>query len=260
MKNESKIKIFKIGGNIIANHEMLASFITEFVKIEGPKLIIHGGGKTATSIGKKLNIPAKMIDGRRVTNAETLQVITMVYGGLLNKDLVAKLQGKGENAIGLSGVDGNLITAQRRIVNTTDYGYVGDIETVNVKWIKTLIDENMIPVICAITHDSQGQLLNTNADTMASEIAIAMKALYEVELFYCFDKKGVLREVDNPDSIIPYIDTESYKMLCDSGVITAGMLPKLENCFHALRRAVHKVYIGNISMLNKKESGTQIEL
>ncbi|SDL71386.1 acetylglutamate kinase [Kriegella aquimaris] len=244
-----KLSIVKIGGNVIENKTELSKFLAVFSKIEGQKVLVHGGGKLATELGKKLGIESQLVGGRRITDAQSLDLITMVYGGLVNKKIVAELQANNCNAIGLSGADANTIQAHKRPVKDVDFGYVGDVDSVNAITISRLLEANLTPVFCAITHDQNGQLFNTNADTIASEIAIGMSEFYETTLNYCFEKKGVLKDVNDEDSVIKHINTTSYKTLLTQKVIADGMLPKLENCFNALNRNVHQVCIGNISML-----------
>ncbi|WP_461534276.1 acetylglutamate kinase [Sinomicrobium sp.] len=250
---KTKLSIVKIGGNIIENESALNDFLQDFSNVEGNKILVHGGGRTATRIAGQLGIPSKMESGRRITTKETLDVITMVYGGLTNKNIVAGLQNLNCNAIGLSGADGNTISSSKRPVGEIDYGFVGDIQEVNAKLIKTLLESGITPVFCAITHDGKGQLLNTNADTIASEIAIGMSEYFDTSLYYCFEKKGVLRDVEDDDSVITHIDSISYKQLLDTGIIADGMLPKMHNCFNALQRNVKKVHIGMPGMIVGKE-------
>jgi len=250
-----KLSIVKIGGNVLENEIELDQFLLNFSKLKGPKILVHGGGKSATKLATKLGIESKMTNGRRITDTKSLEVITMVYGGLTNKNIVAKLQAFGTNAIGLSGADGNAIQAHKRPVKEIDFGFVGDIDGINSDLIDTLVGANLTPVFCAISHDGEGQLLNTNADTIASELAIGMSHKYETTLYYCFEKKGVLQDVENDDSVIKHIDTSSYNDLLAQNIITDGMLPKMQNCFQALQKSVSKVCIGNISML---ESGSNL--
>ena len=190
-----------------------------------------------------------MTNGRRITDAKSLEVAIMVYGGLVNKNVVAQLQGYGTNAIGMSGADGDSIRAHKRPVTEIDFGLVGDIESVNAQGISNLLRVGFTPVFCALTHDGKGQLLNTNADTIASELAVGLSEHFETTLFYCFEKKGVLHDVSDEDSVITHIDSHSYKILLEEGVISDGMLPKLHNCFHALQNNVSKVCIGDSSMI-----------
>ncbi|CAL2107281.1 Acetylglutamate kinase [Tenacibaculum sp. 190524A02b] len=243
------IKIIKIGGTIINDENALTEFIQHFSTIQGPKILVHGGGKLATELAKQLNIPVTMIDGRRVTDKATLDIITMVYAGKINKNIVAKLQAKSINCMGLTGSDGNTILSEKRPSTPIDYGYAGDILKVNTQPIELLLQNNMTPVFCAITHDANGQLLNTNADTIASEIAIALSEKYTTELYYCFEKNGVLIDINDDTSVIEKITSESYQQLKKDNIIFEGMLPKLDNCFHALQHKVHRVHIGKTTML-----------
>ena len=243
------LKIVKIGGNIIDNEVALASFLDAFATIESPKVLIHGGGKLATQLANQLGLEVKMIDGRRITDQATLDLITMVYAGKINKNIVAKLQSKKCNAIGFSGADGNTIVSKKRPVKTIDFGFVGDVEKVNTKTLQVLLEHKVTPVFCALTHDKKGQLLNTNADTIASELAIAFADHYQTELYYCFEKNGVLRDVNDDDSVINQITTQTYQSLIDDQIIADGMLPKLNNCIYAIEKHVHKVCIGKPEML-----------
>jgi len=246
---KQKLSIVKIGGNVLENEIELDQFLLNFSKLEDPKILVHGGGKLATNLAAKLGIKSKMTSGRRITDAKSLEVITMVYGGLTNKNIVAKLQALGTNAIGLSGADGNTVQAHKRPVKEIDFGFVGDIDGINSELIDTLVEVKLTPVFCAITHNGKGQLLNTNADTIASELAIGMSHKYKTTLYYCFEKKGVLQDIENDDSVIIHIDTNNYNDLLGQNIISDGMLPKMQNCFHALQQNVDKVCIGNISML-----------
>lgn len=243
------LKIIKIGGNIIDNKETLVSFLNQFVKLEGSKVLVHGGGMLATKLAEKMSIPVQMDKGRRITDSNTLDIITMVYAGKINKNIVAQLQAKNCNAIGFSGADGNTIVSEKRPVKTIDYGFVGDVKKVNTNALEILLKNNITPVFCAITHNKNGQLLNTNADTIASELAIGFSSVYKTELYYCFEKNGVLKNVENDDSVIENINTKNYKTLKDNNIIFEGMLPKLDNCFHAINKNVQKVCIGKSDML-----------
>lgn len=245
------LSIIKIGGNIIENEAELKAFLKLFSALDGLKILVHGGGKLATQLADKLGITSKMVDGRRITDAKSLEVITMVYGGLTNKKIVAQLQGNGCNAIGLSGADGNMIQAHKRPVKALDYGYVGDVDAVKTKTLSKFLKMDLTPVFCALTHDGRGQLLNTNADTIAAEIAVHMSTFYTTSLYYCFEKKGVLRDIANEDSVIQQINNKSYTFLLNDGVISQGMIPKIDNCFSALERGVEQVCIGNTQMLDK---------
>ena len=249
-----KLKIVKIGGNIIDDANALQQFLISFSKLKGPKILVHGGGKLATRLAEKMNIPVKMIDGRRITDAETLDLITMVYAGKINKTIIAQLQANQCNAIGLTGSDGNAIISEKRAVNQVDFGFVGDVKAVNTDSLDLLIDNNIIPVFCAITHDENGQLLNTNADTIASELAIAFAKNFRTELYYCFEKNGVLKDVSDDDSVIETIDSKYYQKLIEEHIIADGMLPKLTNCFNAIEKNVSKVCVGKPSMLFQSDS------
>jgi len=251
---KSKLKIIKIGGNIIENEGQLNTFLKNFAAIEGLKILVHGGGKSATILADKLGIESKIIEGRRVTNQSTLDVVVMVYAGLINKNIVTKLQTHKCNAIGFTGADANLILAGKRPAKYIDYGFVGDIVNVNRQTIKQFLELGIKPVFCGITHDNLGQLLNTNADTIASEIAIAMSDFYEVELNYLFELKGVLQDIKDENSVITEINTKIYEELIDKHIISEGMLPKLQNCFKALEKGVEKVKIGNASLIEATDS------
>lgn len=252
--SKTKLSIIKIGGNIIEDEQALNTFLSNFSNIEGKKILVHGGGKRATHIASKLGIASKMIDGRRITDAETLEVITMVYGGLVNKNIVAKLQALQEDAIGLTGADINSIQSNKRPVKEIDYGFVGDVKQIASNSINKLLQAEFTPVFCAITHDGKGQLLNTNADTIASTIAAGMSAIYETAIYYCFELNGVLKDFNDKESVIKNIDYNSYKDLLQKSIISDGMIPKLDNCFDALKNGVTKVHIGNASMLTKENN------
>ncbi|SMG30782.1 acetylglutamate kinase [Arenibacter troitsensis] len=247
---KQKLSIIKIGGNVIENETELNKFLDSFAAIQGPKILVHGGGKLATQIAEKLGIESKLVGGRRITDEEGLKVITMVYGGLANKNIVAQLQARGTNAIGLSGADGNTIRAVKRPVREIDYGFAGDVEEVNAGAIDKLLQADFVPVFCAITHNKEGQLLNTNADTIASEVAIGMSGNYDTTLYYCFEKKGVLMDISDETSVVKHLEPKNYQELLEKKIIADGMLPKLENCFHALHKNVGKVCIGDLDMLN----------
>ena len=248
------LKVIKIGGNIIDNEEALNAFLKDFAAIKSPKILVHGGGKLATKLANQMGVEVKMTEGRRITDQDTLDIITMVYAGKINKDIVAKLQANRCNAIGFSGADGNAIVSIKRPVKTIDYGFVGDVVKVNTETLEVLLKNHVTPVFCAITHDENGQLLNTNADTIASELAVGFANLYDTELYYCFEKNGVLQDVNNEDSVIEKIDSKNYQDLIKNNIIADGMLPKLNNCFNAIERHVKKVYIGKPQMLFDKKS------
>ena len=255
------IKIVKIGGNIINDETALHSFLADFAQLKGPKVLIHGGGKLASELAKELNISVTMIDGRRVTDTQTLDLITMVYAGKINKQIVAQLQAYNANAIGFTGADGNTIISTKRPAEPIDYGFAGDVVTVNPQILTVLINNEVTPVFCAITHDANGQLLNTNADTIAAELAIGLSADFNTELYYCFEKPGVLNDVSDDTSVIEQITLETYTQLKTDGVIFEGMLPKLDNCFHAIKNNVQKVHIGNTTMVfNSKNKHTSLQL
>ncbi|MDG1393814.1 MAG: acetylglutamate kinase [Flavobacteriaceae bacterium] len=249
MDNLKPLKIIKIGGNVIDDAAALSLFLNLFSSIEGPKILVHGGGKSATALAQKTGLEVQMINGRRITDAATLDLITMVYAGKINKTIVAQLQALDCNALGFTGADANTITSIKRPVSSIDYGFVGDVKNVETSILEVLLNQGVSPVFCAITHDKNGQLLNTNADTIASELAIAFATKFNVELYYCFEKKGVLKNINDDDSVIQTITKSSYKKLLDAQLIFSGMLPKLNNCFHALDHKVSKVCIGKPEML-----------
>ena len=249
-----KLSIIKIGGNIIEDETSLHKFLKLFSNLEGKKILVHGGGKRATNIALKLGIESKMINGRRITDKETLEVITMVYGGLVNKNVVAKLQALQIDAIGLTGADINSIQSDKRPVKDIDFGFVGDVKKVNTTSINKLIKAEFTPVFCAITHDKKGQLLNTNADTITSQLATGMSSIYKTTVYYCFELNGVLQDFNDKESVIKNINSKIYKQLLKDGIISDGMLPKLENCFDALQNGVYKIHIGNTAMFAKKNS------
>ncbi|MGA1225869.1 MAG: acetylglutamate kinase [Tamlana sp.] len=259
--SKEKLSIIKIGGNIIEDDNALNDFLKLFSNLEGNKILVHGGGKRATSIASKLGIESKMINGRRITDAETLEVITMVYGGLVNKNIVAKLQALQIDAIGLTGADANSILSDKRPVKDIDFGFVGDVKEVDNKSINRLLQSQFTPVFCAITHDGKGQLLNTNADTITSQLAIGMSEIYETSIYYCFELNGVLKDINDKNSVVKHIDSKLYKELLDEGIIADGMLPKLENCFEALNNGVKTINMGNTSMLTQENDNfTRITL
>ena len=237
------MKIIKIGGQVINDSSRLRSFLSAFAKLEGDKILVHGGGRKATELSKKLGIPTKMIDGRRVTDAATLEVATMVYAGLINKTIVAQLQALGIQALGMSGADLNSIQAHKRTVKEIDYGFVGDIDQVNGSKIAELIRLQIVPVFCAITHDNAGQLFNTNADTIAARLASALSDNFETELYYCFEKNGVLADPEDDSSVISQLNYEQYQQYKKDGIISAGMIAKLDNAFLALRQNVKSVIV-----------------
>ena len=259
-----KLYIIKIGGNIIDDETKLASFLDDFASVDGKKILVHGGGKLATRLAEQLGIEQKLVDGRRITDAETLKIVTMVYAGYINKNIVARLQAHNCNAIGLCGADGDAILAHKRQHPILDYGFVGDIDAVNTDLISSLLQKNIAIVFAPLTHDQQGQLLNTNADTIAQEIARAMSSLYDVHLIYSFEKPGVLLDVNDEATVIKKLDWKYYQQLktpsnASSGnksKIFAGMIPKLDNAFTALNKGVKKVIIGKAEDLEELIAGS----
>lgn len=251
--------IIKIGGNVIDNQSTLSQFFQNFASLSGHCILIHGGGALASKLSKELGIIPTMVEGRRITDADTLRIVTMVYAGLVNKSLVAGLQAQNCPAIGLCGADASLITAHQRKIEELDYGFVGDIDHVRGDILQQLLHLNLVPVIAPITHNAKGQLLNTNADTIAASIAMALAAMYQVHLLYCFEKPGVLRSVDDESSLISTLSFSEYQNLRYSGVIHTGMLPKLDNAFATLQAGVHSVYICHVSALPDilQSQGTQ---
>lgn len=257
--------IIKVGGNVIDDAERLSAFLKKFSAINAVKILVHGGGKLATDLSEKLGIEAKMIDGKRITDADTLKVVTMVYGGLINKTIVAKLDKLEVNAVGVCGADLGLIPAKKREVGAIDYGFVGDVlvDKIPVEHWASLLDKNVCPVVAPITADESGQLLNTNADTIASSIAQALSKTYKTSLVYCFEKDGVLQNPDDETSVIHNIQPAMYSNLKNTGVISKGMIPKLDNSWDAINKGVAKVIIGNALQVDKlisSSAGTQLSL
>ncbi len=256
------VNVVKIGGNVIDNPVALERFLATFASLTGHKILIHGGGKIATRIAEQLNIPTVMVEGRRVTDAPMRDVVTMVYGGLVNKQIVAGLQALGCNAIGLTGADGNSIRSEKRKKGAVDYGFVGDVKEVNVPFIKTLLDAGVTPVFAPLTHDLEGQILNTNADTQASSVAVAIASAFSVNLIYCFEKRGVLKDASDDNSVIASLDPDSYERYRKEGVIYEGMIPKLDNAFAAVRSGVAQVIICHADELSEAveqgKAGTRI--
>jgi acetylglutamate kinase len=248
--------VIKIGGNIIDDEKKLSSFLKEFAGITDKKILVHGGGNLATKLAEQLGIRQQLVDGRRITDSETLKIVTMVYAGYINKNIVAKLQGFNCNAVGLCGTDGDVILAHKRKHPVLDYGFVGDLDTINIDLINDLLKKNMALVFAPITHDGQGQLLNTNADTIAQELAKTLSKTFEVTLIYSFEKAGVLLDANDDSSVINKINPVSYKKLKQKQVIFAGMMPKLDNAFTALNSGVNKVIIGKAEDLQQLIDGT----
>jgi len=243
----SKLFVIKIGGNVIDNQKALESFLKDFAAIKEKKILIHGGGKIATNLGEKLGIQSNYINGRRITDDATIDLVTMVYGGLVNKKIVAQLQSYHCNAIGLTGADGNIIPAKKRPVKDVDFGWVGDVESekLNTESVKLLLESAFIPVFAPLTHDEQGHILNTNADTVASSLAISLSKYYDVRLIYCFEKKGILENVDDNHSVINLINKQTYNQLLIENKLFAGILPKIDNAFAAIDAGVKEVLVGD---------------
>lgn len=259
ISNLSKlVTVVKIGGNVIDDIRALKAFMNEFAALPGPKILVHGGGKEATRLSKTLGIETTMIDGRRVTDAETLDVCTMVYAGLVNKRIVAGLQAIGVDATGLTGADGNLIPATRRPANPVDYGFVGDIDPaqVNVKFLESLLESGKVPVLCALCHDGRGTMLNCNADTIASSVARAVSKVATTRLVYCFEMPGVLEDVNDRDSIIELITPDIFEDLKSRGIVAKGMLPKLQNALDSAKAGVSEVRICQAGNLNNSVGTT----
>lgn len=254
-----RVKVIKIGGNVIDNAEAFELFMERFAKIEGAKILVHGGGKIATRMAKDMGVETTMIEGRRVTDKAMLDIVVMTYAGLLNKQVVAALQRHGCNAIGLSGADGNVIKAKKRAANPIDFGYVGDIDPANVNdsLLKVLLESGITPVFCAIMHDGEGLLLNCNADTVASSVALGASRIAPTELHYCFEKRGVLRDIDDENSLIELVTEENFVALKAEGVINSGMIPKVENALKAVREGVTCVCIKSSDEV-MSDSGTYI--
>ena len=257
---KTKLTIVKVGGVIINDNLLFEEFMKSFSKINENKIIVHGGGIIASNYMIRLGIIPKMVNGRRITDSETLDVAIMTYAGLVNKKIVSNLQKLNCNSIGLSGADGNLIKSKIRKVNKINYGFVGDIEKINDQFLLNLLNSNLTPTICSITHDKNGQLLNTNADTIASDTAIAMSKHYNVTLKYCFDKSGLLMDQNTNTSIKKNLTKKEFKKLVENKMISDGMIPKLENCFKALENGVNNIYVGNIDIINTIDNCTKITL
>jgi acetylglutamate kinase len=244
-----KLTIIKVGGALVENEESLAQLLSNFAAVEGYKILVHGGGRSATALAAQLGIETHMVNGRRITDAEMLRVATMVYAGLVNKNIVAKLQGLGVDAIGMTGADLNIIRSDKRPVGEVDYGFVGDVKKVNGGKLASLLDLRAVPVIAPLTHDGNGQLLNTNADTMASTVATALSTYFDVTLTYCFEKPGVLRNPDDDSSLIPQITAEDFKTYVTDGTVSGGMIPKIENALAAVAQGVKRVVITSANNL-----------
>lgn len=255
------ITVIKIGGQVVDDDALMDSFIRSLSQIQGQLVLVHGGGKIATAMAEKIGVPQKIIQGRRVTDKASLDIVAMVYAGLVNKNIVARLHAQDRKAIGLSGADGDLIRAVRRPAGVIDYGFVGDVRKVNIGFLQSLLDQGLCPVLCPLAHDGHGQLLNVNADTIAAEIAIALAGTQKVRLVYCFEKKAVMMDPDREDSAIPLITPAALKSLVQDGIVHSGMIPKLENAIKTAAQGVNAVVIGHASdiiSLCAGEGGTQI--
>lgn len=260
MQAQPDILVIKIGGNIVDDATALKKFLADFAALKIPRVLIHGGGKIASRIGDQLGMVSQYKDGRRITDDQTVDLVTMVYGGLINKQLVAALQALGVNAWGLTGADGNLIPASKRPVGEIDYGWVGDVKPDDLpaeQW-KAMLDAGFVPVVAPLTHDGQGHMLNTNADTIASSIAIALSKKASVRLVYCFEKKGVLESVEDDHSVIPLINRSLYQSLKSDGKLFAGILPKIDNAFAAIEAGVQEVLIGHADQLQSNAGGQPV--
>lgn len=252
-----KLTIIKVGGKIVEEEQSLKQLLKDFSKIEGYKLLVHGGGRSATRLAEQLGIESKMVNGRRITDKETLNIVTMVYGGLVNKNIVAGLQALGVNALGLTGIDLNLIRSEKRPVKEIDYGYVGDVKEVNADILTMLISQGIVPILAPLTHDKQGNILNTNADTIAGETAKALAKKFDVSLVFCFEKNGVLMNENDDNSVIPQIKKDEFEQLVSKKIIQGGMIPKLENAFDAISAGVKEVIITNATQIGS-DKGTYI--
>jgi len=252
-----KLIVVKVGGKIVEEPASLKQLLVDFSNIEGHKVLVHGGGRSATAMAARLGIESTMVNGRRVTDEETLKVVTMVYGGLVNKQIVAGLQALGQNALGLTGADLNYMRSEKRPVKEVDYGFVGDVKEVNASILADLIAKEVVPVLAPLTHDKAGNLLNTNADTIAGEAAKALVNYFDVTLMFCFEKKGVLKDENDDDSVIAELTPVLFESYVQSGVIQGGMIPKLENAFEALNAGVKQVVITRADLIDK-DGGTKI--
>lgn len=255
---KEKLTVIKVGGKIVEEPDTLKSLLARFSALPGHKVLVHGGGRSATRMATRLGIESHMVNGRRITDADMLNIVTMVYGGLVNKNIVAGLQAHGVNALGLTGADMNVIRAHKRPVKDIDYGFVGDVDKADGNALQKLIHENIVPVMAPLTHDGEGHLLNTNADTIAGETAKALAAHYDVTLVFCFEKKGVLLNAEDEESVIPHLTEKDFKRYIEEGVIQSGMIPKLENAFEALHAGVSQVIITQADAIGRPE-GTVVK-
>lgn len=254
---KDKITVVKVGGAVVEDDAQLSQLLADFKGIEGNKVLVHGGGRRATKIAAQLGIESRMVNGRRITDADMLQVVTMVYGGLVNKNIVARLQAEGVNALGLTGADMNIIRSHKRpLKDGVDFGFVGDVDKADGKMLRTLIEAGVTPVIAPLTHDGKGNILNTNADTMAAETAKALSVYYDVTLIYSFEKKGVLSDPNDDDSVIPVINHTDFERYKTEGVIAGGMIPKIENALSAVDFGVNQVIITLATAIDGKHGTT----
>ncbi len=252
-----KLTIIKVGGKIVEEKQSLEQLLDSFAAIEGNKLLVHGGGRSATQIAAQLGIETQMVDGRRVTDEAMLKVVTMVYGGLVNKNIVAQLQASHINAMGLTGAELNVIQSHKRLPNPIDFGFVGDVDKVNGKQLANLISTGIVPIMAPLTHDCEGHLLNTNADTIAGEVAKALTPYYNIRLIFCFEMAGVMQDVNDEQSVIPHINATDFKRLVDNGTIQGGMIPKIQNAIDAINAGVEEVIITKASAIDSSK-GTKI--
>lgn len=253
-----KLTLIKVGGKIVEEQATLSRLLASFAAIPGRKVLVHGGGRSATTMASQLGIESRMVGGRRITDKAMLEVVTMVYAGLVNKNIVAGLQAQGVNALGMTGADMNILLSDKRPVGEVDYGYVGDVRRVDAAALSALIEMGVVPVIAPLTHDGQGSMLNTNADTMAGETAKALASRYEVSLVYCFEKRGVLRDENDDNSVIAEMTRQQFETYRAEGVVQGGMIPKLENAFDAIRHGVREVIITRADAIGQPHGGTRI--
>ena len=253
-----KLTLIKVGGKIVEEQATLSRLLASFAAIPGRKVLVHGGGRSATAMASRLGIESRMVGGRRITDKAMLEVVTMVYAGLVNKNIVAGLQALGVNALGMTGADMNILLSDKRPVGEVDYGYVGDVRRVDAAALSALIEMGVVPVIAPLTHDGQGSMLNTNADTMAGETAMALASRYEVSLVYCFEKRGVLRDENDDNSVIAEMTRQQFETYRAEGVVQGGMIPKLENAFDAIRHGVREVIITRADAIGLPGEGTRI--
>lgn len=253
-----KLTLIKVGGKIVEEQATLSRLLASFAAIPGRKVLVHGGGRSATAMASRLGIESRMVGGRRITDKAMLEVVTMVYAGLVNKNIVAGLQAQGVNALGMTGADMNILLSDKRPVGEVDYGYVGDVRRVDAAALSALIEMGVVPVIAPLTHDGQGSMLNTNADTMAGETAKALASRYEVSLVYCFEKRGVLRDENDDNSVIAEMTRQQFETYRAEGVVQGGMIPKLENAFDAIRHGVREVIITRADAVGQPHEGTRI--